>query len=142
MEAMAQGDAFIQQNLQAAVIAQMAFEKENAVLGPYLQGLYSHDALWHFGEALHTVTDRASPWHGYHDEAWMGIWNPPAAGRHGIREATVGWSREGAIGMAIYEARLLWFRFQMMLEEAREEEKQKEKKKKKEEDDEDDGGDT
>jgi len=95
------------------------------------------DALLSFGEALHTVTDRASPWHDNHNETWYGWLNPAASAGHAAGEYTLGPSREVERGMAEHEAYLLWERYQKMLKEKREKEEEKrrreeEEKKKKE----------
>jgi hypothetical protein len=127
---MAEGEGFIQGRLQAAVIAQMAYEKENWALGPYLGVTsFSHQALYHFGEALHTVTDSVSPWHRRWSEVWLG-----GGMIHGVKERATGRSREVELAEAKYEARVLWYRFLMMLEDARKkEEKEKEEKEKEKE---------
>lgn len=51
--------------------------------------------------------------------------------RHGWQEYTQAHRREIDIGMAVYEAQLLWARFEKMLEDERK--KRKEEKKKEEE---------
>lgn len=120
-EAFNQGQKFISDNLNTAVADQLSWEADK-------NSGYSPDALIAFGEALHTVTDADSPWHGY-DRSWYGFLSPTSAG-HGLAEAISGPRQEGSIAMAKYEARLLWTRFQSMLEEARKKEKEPAKKKK------------
>ncbi len=59
-----------------------------------------------------------------------GFLSPITSTGHGLAEAISGPRQEGSIAMAECEARLLWTRFQIMLEEARKKEKEPAKKKK------------
>lgn len=136
-EARALGDAFITMNLQAAVALQIEFERNQ--YAP--EGWYTVGTLMHFGYALHTVTDRTSPWHMNHENEWSLTsgrgWGAAKGAAHGLAEYRRGSTREGELGMAIHEARLLWDRFQNMLEKEREKErkrrdKEEEERKKKE----------
>jgi hypothetical protein len=119
------GNLWIEQNLQKAVQAQLDWEQ-----GGHTGN--SKDALEFFGNALHTVTDRASPWH---DQTWFGInpvlWGPSLG--HGLGEKSLGPSREAARGMAEHEAALLWLRYQARLREERKKREEEERKKKEEE---------
>jgi len=127
-EAEEHGDAFIQENLQKAVQAQMKWENDNWIVRREIGN--SADALLFFGQALHTVTDRTSPWH--HGSAWGGVLVPGASIGHFLGETLRGPSRQLEIGLAEHEARLLWYRYQGMLAAARieEEKKRREKRKK------------
>ncbi|MHB8652645.1 MAG: RHS repeat domain-containing protein [Terriglobia bacterium] len=112
------GDMFIEENLQEAVRAQMDWESKHG--GPDDGKVYlSNDALDFFGTALHTATDRTSPWHSG-NQTWWGVLNPAASFGHFLGERWLGPSQEEAIGEAEYQARLLWTRFQNMLKEERE----------------------
>ncbi len=122
-EANEEGDAFIDTKLNEAVSHQLDWDDL-----PGTEGTYSGLALYSFGEALHTVTDRESPWHDNDSVAWWGIASPTSLG-HFIAETHFGPSQEGSISMAEYQAKVLWSRYQAMLAAAR---KRKAKAKKKE----------
>lgn len=104
---------------------------------------FSPTAIYTFGKALHTVTDRTSPQHVGNTE-WDGLdrvgptRQMGRAAAHGIAEAYAGYRNHTARLNADLAARQAWVRFLKKLEEARkkaEEEKKKqeeeEKKKKK-----------
>jgi hypothetical protein len=125
-EAFNQGDVFINTKLTEAVNHQLDWDD--------LQGsanTYSGLAIYAFGEALHTVTDRESPWHDNGNEIWWGIALPGASLGHALGERYLGHSQQGSIAEAEYQAKLLWARFQMMLDDARKKKAQEEEKERK-----------
>jgi RHS repeat-associated protein len=116
-DAEGRGDMFITENLQNAVAAQMDWEGKHG--GPDDGVVYmSSDALSYFGAALHTTTDRTSPWHRG-DQTWWGPLKPGASLFHIAAERIFGPGEEEAISEARYEANLLWIRLLKMVEEAR-----------------------
>jgi len=86
----------------------------------------------YFGQALHTVTDAASPWHDDYNEVWGGGLLPTDY-VHVAGEVARGPSLRARIALAEDEARKLWERFQLMLEEARRKAQEERKKKEEEE---------
>jgi hypothetical protein len=91
-------------------------------------------AIFQFGEALHTTTDSASPWHNDYHEIWGGMWDPAGSLQHGASEKALGFLQKAALAEARWRAEMLWDRYQQQLKEARkkqEEDKRKEEEKKK-----------
>ena len=128
-EAIAEANAFINENLEQAVRNQIIAEET---------GHTGNDpgALSYFGDALHTVTDSTSPWH--RDSAgtplpWAGVGGDPfGAAWHGFSETLWGYvSEDEAKYEAGVQAQHLWARYQQMLEEARQKEKEEEERRKK-----------
>jgi len=132
---------WIDENLNNAVQAQLAWENQPSDMNDQRPREMENapDALKFFGYALHTVTDMWSPehigfqeWDGFGDGqfdmslGYFPSYNDVKAVTHVRREVyssnapgVISSRSEQLRGMAEYEARLLWERYQSMLNEAR-----------------------
>jgi RHS repeat-associated protein len=98
---------FIAGQLEMAVRLQVAWKQSHPSAR---RGEFSSAALYAFGEALHTATDSVSPWHTG-AQAWFGLADPLESFKHSAAESLIGWSASLEIGLAEYEAMLLWNEF-------------------------------
>jgi len=124
---------FVDAQLNQAVDAQLKWESRWTFAEPG----WAPDAMLHFGNALHTVTDNTSPQHqGF--QAWHGMGLTDARSRgFNFARATVHFFREtysarndaNALANARVQAVVLWQTFQRKLEEAREAKEKEEEKK-------------
>ena len=123
-QAQALGEKFISDQLAKAVKEQVDYEESGGVGN-------SSQALFDFGQALHTVADSESPWHDHYQNGWYGgtHWSD---WKHVYNEDMHGGRREAEIGMAEHEARLLWTRYLADLKAERDKRKREAEKKKKE----------
>jgi len=112
-----QASAFIAREIQAAVAAQAS-----AWLGlerSEIRSPFSAEALRHFGNALHTITDRESPYHeGFASWDPISVRGQANAAWHGFREWLWGSSRETELALARHNAMVEWSTFVWASEQA------------------------
>ena len=118
------GEAFVAGNLDDAVRKQLDWEAQGHTG-------WNPGALFSFGEALHTVTDAASPWHGNYSEVWGGYWDPIGSGGHALAELVLGNTRflDADRSEAEYQGRVLWTEFQKKLQDERAKEEEDKRRK-------------